>query len=300
MIRRIGYVGLGIMGRPMAENLLDAGFELTVWNRTTEKADPLLDAGARWADTPAELAQHVEAVCINVTDTADVEQVIFGRHGIIEGNPGDTAGLVVVDHSTISPDATRDFAERLKPYEIDMLDAPVSGGDTGAKAGTLSIMVGGDAAVFRRCGGMFEAVGKTVTHVGGHGAGQACKACNQVMVAMNLLGVCEAMGLAVKEGLDAGKMIEVTSGGAAGSWQLANLGPKLAEHDTAPGFMIDLINKDLGIVEQEANRLGLPMLGASVATNLFRAAAANGFGREGTQALGRLIERLGAFSCKDD
>ncbi|MEX2672663.1 MAG: NAD(P)-dependent oxidoreductase [Phycisphaeraceae bacterium] len=300
MIKRIGYVGLGIMGLPMAKNLLDASYELTVWNRTAEKAQPLLDSGARWADTPADLAEHVEAICVNVTNTTDVEEVIFGRHGIVAGNPGDTAGMVIVDHSTISPDATRRFADRLAAQEIEMLDAPVSGGDVGAKAGTLAIMVGGKEAVFRRCQPFLEVVGKTVTHVGAHGTGQACKACNQVMVALNLLGVCEAMGLAAKEGLDIANMIAVTEQGAAGSWQLSNLGPRLAKGDTAPGFMIDLIDKDLSIVSDEAKRLGLPMPGTSVVSDLFRAAVANGLGGEGTQALGRMLEQLGAFSFQND
>ncbi len=297
-MNRVGYIGLGIMGLPMAKNLLDAGFELTVWNRTESKAKPLLDAGAKWAQTPAALAAKVTTVCINVTDTPDVEQVIFGKQGIVEGNPGDTAGLTVIDHSTISPEATRQFARRLAEYDIDMLDAPVSGGDTGAKAGTLSIMVGGKKQVFQRARPIFDVVGKSITHVGDHGAGQACKACNQILCGLNLLATCEAMALAKSEGLDLEKMIEVTSAGAGGSWQLANLGPKIAADDMAPGFMIDLINKDLRIVRNAATGGRLPLLGANLAADLFVAAGADGHGRSGTQALSKVIERLGGFGYR--
>lgn len=295
-MKRIGYIGLGIMGSPMASNLLQAGFEVTVWNRTADKAQPLLDEGATWAASPAEVAAKVEAVCINVTDTDDVEHVIFGKKGIVEGNPGDTAGLVVIDHSTISPQATRRFAEKLADYEIEMLDAPVSGGDIGAKKGTLSVMVGGKAEVFDRCRPVFDAVGKAITHVGPIGAGQACKACNQVLCAVNLVAVCEAMGLAVKEGLDLQKMLEVTTSGAGGSWALANLGPQIARGDLSPGFMVELLNKDLNIVRNEQTALGLPMPGTNHAAELLRAAEANGLGKNGTQALCRIFENLGQFS----
>lgn len=294
-MKRIGYIGLGIMGLPMARNLIDAGFELFVWNRTPGKADPLVDAGASTADSPADVAAHVEAVCINVTATEDVERVIFGDHGIVAGNPGDTAELIVIDHSTIDPGATRDFAARLEPYDIDLLDAPVSGGDIGARQGTLSVMVGGKRDAFDRAMPVFDAVGKTITYCGPSGAGQATKACNQVLAAAALLGVCEALALARAEGLDLDTTIEVTCGGAAHSWQLANLGPRVARRDFAPGFMIDLINKDLGIVADAAAAHGLPMPGNALVADLFRAAAANGHGRDGTQALAAVIEQLGGF-----
>lgn len=293
---RIGYIGLGIMGRPMTENLLKAGYEVVVWNRTASKAEPLLEAGATWADSPAEVAAASGVVCINVTATVDVEAVLFGSRGIVEGNPGDTADMTVIDHSTIDPGATRDFAERLAEQEIDLLDAPVSGGDTGARAGTLSIMVGGKQAVFDRCKAMLDVNGGRVTYCGPSGSGQATKACNQVLCAGNLLAVCEALALAQREGLDLDTTIEVTSAGAAGSWQLANLGPKIAAGDMEPGFMIDLINKDLGIVTDAARRHGLALPELDTAAALFRAAASNGYGREGTQAISRVIELLGGFS----
>ncbi len=299
-MKHLGYIGMGIMGRPMALNLLKAGYKVTVWNRTKAKADDVLAAGAGWADSPADVAQQCEAVCVNVTDTPDVASIIFGKQGIVEGNPGDTAGMVVIDHSTISPAATRDFAKRLHAYDIDMLDAPVSGGDVGAQAGTLSIMVGGEAETFERCLPIFQAVGKSITHVGPGGAGQACKACNQVLCALNLLGACEAMALAKSQELDLAKMIEVTSAGAGGSWQLANLGPKIAAGDLAPGFMVDLLLKDLEIVRAAGRDGQLAMLGTDTATNLFRAASNAGLGSEGTQALSAIIARLSDTKSGDD
>ncbi len=296
MIKRIGYLGLGIMGKAMAANLLKAGYEVMVWNRTTARTDALVEAGATRGKNPADVAAHVEAICINVTDTPDVEEVIFGRHGIVEGNPGDTAGLVVVDHSTISPAATRDFAQRLADNGIDFLDAPVSGGDVGAVKGTLSIMVGGETAVFERCKPFFETVGKSITHCGPAGAGQATKACNQILCALNLVGACEAMALAQREGLDLQKMLAVTTAGAGGSWSLANLGPQIAVGKLDPGFMIDLLNKDLAIVHDEARDLDLPLPGMHLAADLLRAAARMGHGRDGTQALCKVFESLGGFS----
>lgn len=293
-MKRVGYIGLGIMGRPMAENLLKAGFDLTVWNRTRSKAAAVLELGATWADSPGEVAARSEAVCINVTGTADVEQVVFGKKGVVEGNPGDTP-LVIIDHSTISPEATRHFASRVAEMEVDYVDAPVSGGDTGARAGTLAVMIGGRDEVVRRCMPIFEAVGRTITHVGPVGSGQACKAVNQVMVAVNLLGVCEALALAKKEGLDLETVMKAVGGGAAGSWSLANLGPRIAGGDFDPGFMIELLNKDLNIVHDEAAGRNLPMPGTHLAADLFRSAAAMGFGRDGTQALARVFEKLGKF-----
>ncbi len=294
-MKKVGYIGLGIMGRPMAANLIRAGFDLFIWNRTPGKGDALVEQGATWCDSPAEVAVHSEAVCVNVTDTADVEAVVFGRQGIVAGNPGDTAGLVVIDHSTIDPGATRDFARRLAEYEIDLLDAPVSGGDTGAKAGTLSIMCGGKREAFDRCKPILDAAGETITYCGPSGAGQATKSCNQVLCALNLLAVCEALALAQREGLDLQTTIDVTGAGAAGSWQLANLGPRIAAGDDAPGFMVDLINKDLRIVAEAVRRHGLNLPGADVASGLFRSAG-HEYGDQGTQAIAHIIERLGGFT----
>jgi 3-hydroxyisobutyrate dehydrogenase len=249
----VGYLGLGIMGSAMAANLLKAKFALTVWNRTPAKAEPLRAAGARVAASPADAASSCDVICINVTDTGDVAAILFGDGGVASRA---RAGLIVIDHSTIRPDATRDFAKRLTAIGVTLLDAPVSGGDVGARNGTLSIMVGGDAAAFERCRPVLQAVGKTITHVGDSGAGQVCKACNQIAVLTTLAGVCEAMSYATKNGLDLAKMVEVVGGGAGASWQLANLGPKMIARDFSPGFRIDLALKDLRIVESSGAAVG--------------------------------------------
>jgi 3-hydroxyisobutyrate dehydrogenase len=297
-IRRVGYIGMGIMGRAMAANLIKAGFDVTVWNRTAEKCGPLAEAGAKVADSPAAMAaDRPDAILTNVSDTPDVEAVLFGEHGVIEGA---AAGLIVIDNSTISPVATQQFADRLSGRGVTLVDAPVSGGDVGAKAGTLSIMVGApDDEVFARCLPVFQAMGKSITHVGPTGMGQVCKACNQIAVSCNLLGVCEALALAKRSGLDLKKMIEVVSGGAAGSWQLANLGPKIADGDYAPGFMIDLVLKDLAIVADTARKHHLPLSGTGLAEAYFRAAKADGGGELGTQAMAKTLEKLAAMRFTD-
>ena len=293
-IERVGYVGMGIMGAPMACNLLNAGFKLTIWNRTAAKCQPVTTQGAQVADSPKALAeQGPEVICINVTDTADVEQVLFGDDGIAAGAK---EGLIVVDHSTISPVATKAFTQRLAEQGVTLVDAPVSGGDVGAQKGTLSIMVGGPTETVERLRPMFEAVGSSINHLGETGLGQACKACNQIAVACNLMGVCEAMALAKRTGLDLNRMVEAIAGGAAGSWQLSNLGPKIAAGDHEPGFMIDLVLKDLGIVADTARQHQLPLSGVQVAEGYFRSVAADGGGDRGTQAMARALEKLGQFS----
>lgn len=294
----IGYIGLGIMGGAMAANLLKAGHRVMVWNRTASKMKPLLDAGATACDSPKDMASRgPEVIFTNVSDTPDAEAVLFGDDGVAAGAK---RGLIVVDHSTISPIATRAFAERLAEQGVTLLDAPVSGGDTGARAGTLSIMVGGPEDAFERVLPLLRAVGKSITRVGDSGAGQMCKACNQIAVVCNLLGVCEAMALAKKAGLDLQKMIEVVGAGAGGSWQLSKLGPKIAAGDHEPGFMVDLVLKDLGIVNDTARQHRLALPGASLAETLFRSVAANGGGGRGTQALAAAIERLGGFRYAED
>ncbi|MBN1845428.1 MAG: NAD(P)-dependent oxidoreductase [Sedimentisphaerales bacterium] len=286
----IGYIGMGIMGRPMAHNLLKAGHALYVHNRSPEKCAPLVKAGATALDHAAAVTRAAAVVFINVPDTGDVEEVIFGDHGIAQEA---SESLVVIDNSTISPDATREFARRLKRQRGSRyLDAPVSGGDVGAKAGTLAIMVGGDKEVFERCRGLLEVLGSTVVHVGAVGMGQTCKACNQLFCALHLLACCEGITLARRAGLDPKTMIEVVSRGAGGSWSLANLGPKILRRDFAPGFMIDLLSKDLRLGMELAGRLQTCLPGAALARQLFTAAQAHGLGRQGTQALARIYEHL--------
>lgn len=288
----LGYIGLGIMGSAMASNLLDAGYPLCVWNRTPEKTEPLTAKGATLCTSPAEVASRSEVVFLNLTDTPDVEQVLFAVTGVAAG-ADEKRGVTVVDHSTISPVATRDFAERLQEYGITLLDAPVSGGDTGAKAGTLSIMVGGPEEAFDEILPMLEVVGGAVTHLGDVGSGQACKACNQVAVLGALLGTCEAIALSRKLGLDPSAMLDVVSQGAGGSWQLANLGPRIVEGDLAPGFFVDYLLKDLRLVQEAAAASGQALPITATAEQLMRSASAMGHGRDGTQAVSKVIDALG-------
>lgn len=288
MTRTVGYIGLGIMGSAMAANLLRAGHRVLVWNRTAEKMRPLVERGAEACASPADMAMRgPEAIFLNVTDSDDVWQVVVERDGVKQGAK---RGLVVVDHSTISPQKTRQIADVLESHGVAFLDAPVSGGDVGAKAGTLSIMVGGPEHAFEQVRPLLECMGKRITHVGGSGMGQVCKACNQIAGMTALLGVCEALALAKKEGLDPHKMIEVVSAGAAGSWQLANLGPKVVAEDFAPGFMIDLVLKDLRIVLDAAGEKGVELRGTELVRSLFERVAGQGGGRLGTQALAKAVD----------
>ena len=286
---KIGYIGLGIMGQPMALNLLKAGHSLWVFNRTASKAESLSQAGAVVAQSPAAVAREVEVVFINVPDTPDVESVIFGQNGIAESAQ---AGLTVIDNSTISPRATREFAERLRDKGVHYLDAPVSGGDVGAQKGTLAIMVGGDEAIFQRYVSLFEALGSKIVHVGSVGAGQTCKACNQLFCALHMLACSEGIALARNAGLDPAVMVDVVSSGAGGSWALSNLGPKIVENDMKPGFMIDLLVKDLRLVAELAQEAQAGITGAALAQQLFVAAQANGLGKLGTQALSKIVDKL--------
>ncbi|MEX2215748.1 MAG: NAD(P)-dependent oxidoreductase [Phycisphaeraceae bacterium] len=299
-IQHIGYIGLGIMGSAMAANLIKAGFKVTVWNRTAGKCDALAAQGAQVASSPEDLAtREPDLICLNVSDTPDVEHVLFGKRGLIEGA---RAGLIVVDHSTISPVATQQFAAKLADRQVVFLDAPVSGGDVGARNGTLTMMVGGREDAFTRCLPAFEAMAKSITHLGPAGMGQVCKACNQIAVVCNLMGVCEAMALAQRSGLDVEKMIQTIGAGAAGSWQLANLGPRIAKGDFNPGFMIDLVLKDLAIVANTARASSLPLPATALAETMFRAVKADAGGdppqdggRLGTQAMAKAFEKLGGF-----
>lgn len=285
---KIGYIGLGVMGSAMAANLLKAGFSLAVWNRTASKCEPLVAAGATAAGSPAELARQCDVVCINVTDTPDVEAILFGPSGITHGA---RPGLIVIDHSTIRPDKTREFAVQLAQNSVTLLDAPVSGGDVGARNGTLSIMVGGDAAAFEKCMPIFQAVGKRIVHLGAAGAGQVCKACNQIAVLTTLAGVCEALAFGAKQGVDLAKMIDVVSSGAGGSWQLANLGPKILAGDLQPAFMIDLALKDLRIVADNAAASGLALQTIKQAQQYLEEVQASRGGTLGTQAMIKALEQ---------
>ncbi|HVR73820.1 MAG TPA: NAD(P)-dependent oxidoreductase [Planctomycetota bacterium] len=292
MTPTIGFIGLGIMGQPMARNLLKAGYTVSVYNRTKARARPLEADGARVAASPRECASVSDVVITIVTDSPDVEAVLFGPDGAAEGAK---QGAVFIDMSTISPDVTRSIHARLKERGIAFLDAPVSGGDVGAQKGTLTIMVGGDEADFQRVRGVFEPLGKRITHMGPAGSGQATKACNQILCALNMLGVCEALALARRSGLDLEKMHQVVTGGAANSWALENLGKRIVQGDFNPGFMVKLIQKDLAICLNSARSLKLPLAGTALCHEYFRSNEAHGEGDLGTQAMFKVLERLAAL-----
>jgi 3-hydroxyisobutyrate dehydrogenase len=277
------------MGGPMAGHLLAAGHALSVHTRTRDRAQPLLQAGATWADSPRDAAAAAEVVFICVPDTPDVEAVIHGPGGLIESA---RPGLIVVDHSTISPSATRNMSRALAGKGAVLLDAPVSGGDVGARNATLSIMVGGDEAAFNAVQPLLAHMGRTIIHCGASGNGQLTKLVNQVVVSITNLAVCEGLTFAARNGLDLQKTIEAISGGAAGSWQLSNLGPKMVKRDFAPGFMIDLMQKDLRLIMNAAHESGVCLPASSLVHHLFTSAQAGGHGRDGTQALFTVIERL--------
>jgi 3-hydroxyisobutyrate dehydrogenase len=295
-MKTIGFLGMGIMGRPMARNLLKAGYEVSVYNRTSVRARELEPDGARVAATPAECARGRDVVITMVTDSPDVEAVLFGPAGAVEGA---REGTVFIDMSTISPDVTRAIAGRLGERGFAFLDAPVSGGDIGAQKGTLTIMVGGEPEVFERVRHVFEPMGTRITLVGPAGSGQVTKACNQILCALNMLGVCEALALARRSGLDLAKMHTVVTGGAANSWALENLGKQIIAGNYAPGFMVKLIQKDLNIVLEAGKSLKLPLAGTALAHQYFRSNQAHGEGDLGTQAMFKVLERLGAFSLGD-
>lgn len=292
MSEKIGFIGLGIMGQGMTRNLLKAGFEVTVWNRTQSRTVPLVEAGARGASSPADVAVHSDIIIICVSDTADVEEVLLHENGILFGaQPGN----LVIDCSTISPQATQRMADILEQNKVHMLDAPISGGSEGAAKGTLSIMVGGSADQFERALPVFKAMGKTITHVGGNGAGQTVKLVNQILVVINMLAVGEALLFAQAGGLNLQKTLEAVAGGAAGSWMLSNRGPQVIERDWRPGFTIDLQQKDLRLVLEAADSLGTPAVGTSLVFNLYRSLQQQGLGAEGNHALVKALEHLAGF-----
>jgi 3-hydroxyisobutyrate dehydrogenase len=289
MSEQVGFIGLGIMGLGMARNLLKTGFDLTVWNRTTSKAEVLAGEGAKLAASPADLAAHCDVIIICVSDTPDVEAVLLGRDGVLHGIQ---AGALVVDCSTISPIKTQQFAEALAAKGAHMLDAPISGGSEGAARGTLSIMVGGEAEQFERAMPFLEAMGKSITHVGASGAGQMVKLVNQILVVHSMLALGEAFLFAQAGGLDLAKTLKAVEGGAAGSWTLSNRGPQVIVRDWRPGFMIDLQQKDLRLILEAADELGVPVLGCSTVFHLYRTLQNMDCGAEGNHALIKALENL--------
>ena len=288
-MERIGFVGLGTMGASMAANLLRAGAQLTVWNRGPGKAASLVEMGAAEAESPADVAARSDVTVICVSDTPDVDAVLFGADGIAGGA---RAGSLVIDCSTISPEATRDFGRRLAEGGVGLVDAPVSGGSEGARLGTLTIFVGGGESDVARARPVLEAMGKTVTHLGGLGNGQAAKAVNQVIIAGTYLGVAEGIVLGIKAGLDPRQLVEALSGGAAQSWVLANRSAAMIADDYPLGFRLALHRKDLGIALEMANETGVMLPTAILAAALEDRLLAGGRGDDDMSVLAHAIRDL--------
>lgn len=271
------------MGRPMAGHLLKAGHRVFVYSRTKSRADQLVSSGAVWCDSPADVAAHCEILITIVTDTPDVEAVLFGEQGAASALK---AGSIVVDMSTIDPTATRRFAAALAEKGVVMVDAPVTGGEVGAINATLTIMAGGEKAAFERVKPVFEKLGKKIAHVGPSGAGQSLKACNQILCAVNMIATCEALELVRAAGLDPAQAVDTLATGSGGSWAWTTLGAKINAGDLKPAFMIKLLQKDLKIAQAAGEAAKIPLPGTALAQQLFRAVeAAPGGGELGTQAM---------------
>ena len=289
MSDRIGFIGLGIMGRPMARNLLGAGYPVTVWNRSRPPIKQLARDGAAAASSPREVTQLSDVVITMVTDSPDVERVALGPDGVIEAA---RHGLVMIDMSTISPDVTRHIAGRLAEEGVEMLDAPVSGGEQGAIAGTLSIMAGGPQSTFERCRPILEVLGQKLAYCGPSGSGQTVKLCNQIVVGLNNLAMCEALVFAVKAGIDPAVVIDAVSAGAGNSWAIQSLAPRVLQRDFRPGFKVAHQQKDLRLALEAAGERFVPLPGTSLVHQLFTAIEAEGLGAEGTQSLVKALEKL--------
>jgi len=286
----LGFIGLGIMGAPMAMNCIEAGYSMTVYNRTAAKAEPLKALGAAPAESPAEVAANSDVVMICVTNSDDVLSVVLDeRRGVVAGVRD---GATVIDHSTVAPSVAERCAAALSDKGAGFLDAPISGGDVGAKQGALSIMVGGAKDHFDRVLPVLNVMGKTVTYCGRAGAGYTVKLCNQICGALHLIAAAEALALAEAAGVDTQAMLQAVSSGAAGSWMLTNLAPKMVAGDYAPGFFVDYQLKDLRLASEAAHKLALPLPGAGLAEVLFRASSAQGHGRDGTQSIYEVIRAL--------
>lgn len=279
---RIGWIGLGVMGASMCAHLRDAGFEVAATTRTRAKAEPLLAKGVAWADTPRELAERSDLVFSMVGFPHDVRAVMFGERGALAGL---RRGGVLVDMTTSEPALAALLAEAARARGAFALDAPVSGGDVGAREARLSIMVGGDAAAFDAVLPCFERLGRTIVRHGGPGTGQHAKLVNQTLIAANMVGVCEALLYAYRAGLDLDAVLRSVGSGAAGSWSLANLAPRMLAGDFAPGFFVEHFVKDMGLALAEAARMGVAMPGLALARQLYVALSAQGHARAGTQAL---------------
>ena len=280
------------MGRGMARNLIIKGFDVTVWNRTASRMYEFVAEGAVAGQSPKDVSENCDIIMVCVSDTPDVEAVVHGENGILAGI---SEGKLVIDHSTISPHTTLELATAINNKGAFWLDAPISGGNEGAEKGTLSIMLGGDEKQFERAKPYLEAFGTTITHVGKQGAGQMVKLVNQILVVVNCLAVSEAMMFAEAGGLDLQSTLAAVEGGAAGSWMLSNRGSQMIVRDWRPGFTINLQQKDLRLVLEAADQLGIPVLATSMVFNLYRTLQQQGLGEEGNHSLVKALEKMTGF-----
>lgn len=279
---RVGWIGTGVMGSSMCGHLMNAGYSATVYSRTQQKAQTLIDRGAQWAATPRAVAENSDVVFSIVGFPADVREVLLGEQGALSGAK---PGVVLVDMTTSQPSLAVEIYDTAKQKGVHSVDAPVSGGDIGARNAALSIMLGGDQAVVESLQLLWEAMGKTIVYQGPAGSGQHTKMVNQTLIAAGMIGVCEALLYGHKAGLDLPTVLKSVASGAAGSWSLSNLAPRIIDNNFDPGFFVEHIIKDLGIVLEESRRMGLFMPGLALAEQLYQAVKAQGYGRNGTQSL---------------
>lgn len=294
-VTRIGWIGTGVMGSSMCGHLLDKGFAATVYSRTRVKAQKLLDKGAQWAATPRAVAEASDVVFSIVGFPSDVRSVMLGADGALSGAK---QGSILVDMTTSEPSLAVEIAEAAAQRGVHAVDAPVSGGDVGAREARLSIMIGGDKQVVEALAPCWEAMGKTIIHQGGPGAGQHTKMVNQILIATNMIGVCEALLYGYRAGLDLNTVMQSVSTGAAGSWSLSNLGPRIINNNFDPGFFVEHFIKDMGIALAESKRMGLSMPGLALAHQLYIALASQGHGRDGTHALELALASLAGIDWK--
>ena len=292
---RIGWIGTGVMGSSMCGHLLGAGFSVTVYNRTRTKAERLLERGALWATSPKQVAEASDVVFTIVGYPADVRSVILGDDGVLAGCE---EGNVIVDMTTSEPSLALQIAEAAAKVGVHSVDAPVSGGDVGAREATLSIMIGGDKEVVEALQPCWDAMGRTIVHQGGPGAGQHTKMVNQVLIATNMIGVCEALLYGYRAGLDLVTVMKSVASGAAGSWSLSNLGARIIDNNFDPGFFVEHFVKDMGIALEESKRMGLSMPGLALAHQLYLSLMALGHGRDGTQALMLALASMSGIDWK--
>ncbi len=295
--KTVGFVGLGIMGKPMAENLLEAGYPVVGYNRSPEPIDDLVDQGADRAETPAHAGEMADVVVTCLSDSEVVEQLILGDDGIAEGV---TAGDTVIDMSTIKPTVTERIASELEGIGVSMLDAPISGGEEGAIDGTLSIMVGGDESTLAEHRDLFEVMGKTITHCGSNGAGQVTKACNQIVVSVTMEAISEALVFAEKAGADLEAVVDAISGGAAGCWALDNRAPRMIRGNFEPGFFASYQYKDLRIATDAGEAYGAPMPATELTHEMYKSMVENDLGRDDNSGVLQIVEQLAGTEARVD